>query len=119
MTKSFNTSYFSEIGRRLRDLILDSLRHGTDFLKIKQNWLGFSFTGNKGSGLGSIFADSLYTNLGRIFESFGQEKITQGSHLEKLCLVASRVGRDNISDFTTNLIPSICLNIPKDLHWKT
>ena len=74
------------------------------FPEIKQNWLGFSFTGNKGSGLGSIFADSLYTNLGRIFESFGQEKITQGSHLEKLCLVASRVGRDNISDFTTNLI---------------
>lgn len=30
--------------------------------------------------------------------------MTKGSHLEKLCLIRDGVGRDNISDFTNNLI---------------
>ena len=33
-----------------------------------------------------------------------KKRITIGSHLEKLCLIKNGVGRDNISDFTTNLI---------------
>ena len=32
------------------------------------------------------------------------EQITQSSHLEKLCLIKEGVGKDSISDFTTNLI---------------
>ncbi|MFH1672750.1 MAG: hypothetical protein ABIF87_04920 [Pseudomonadota bacterium] len=44
-----------------------------------------------------------------IFSNFGQEKITKGSHLEKLCLIRSGVGRDMISDFTTNLIKDYLL----------
>lgn len=60
--------------------------------------------GNKGSGLGIEFARALHSNLHVIFSNFGREKITEGSHLEKVCLVADGVGRDNISDFTTNLI---------------
>jgi hypothetical protein len=47
---------------------------------------------------------ALHTNLHKLFADFGKEKVTHGSHLEKLCLVGDRVGRDNISDFTTNLI---------------
>ena len=60
--------------------------------------------GNRGSGLGRDFAVALHDNLHRIFSDFGSEKVTKGSHLEKLCLIRDRVGRDNISDFTTNLI---------------
>jgi hypothetical protein len=74
------------------------------FPEIKQNWLGFSVSGNSGSGLGMRFARALHSNLGRLFADFGEEKITKGSHLEKVCLISSGVGRDNISDFTTNLI---------------
>lgn len=74
------------------------------FPEVKQNWFGFSRTGNRGSGLGPAFATALNENLARIFADFGDEKITKGSHLEKLCLIKDRVGRDNISDFTTNLI---------------
>jgi len=74
------------------------------FPEIEQNWLGFSVAGNHGRGLGPKFAQALHTNLGRLFASFGQEKITKGSHLEKLCLIRDGVGRDNISDFTNNLI---------------
>lgn len=74
------------------------------FSEIKQNWLGFSRVGNKGSGLGLKFAYALHENLGKVFSNFGREKITQGSHLEKLTLISEGVGRDNISDFTTNLV---------------
>ncbi|HAX24598.1 MAG TPA: hypothetical protein DCX80_06120 [Chloroflexi bacterium] len=79
------------------------------FREIKQNWLGFSRQGNSGSGLGITFARSLQRNLGTIFSSFGDERITRGSHLEKVCLVEDGVGRDNISDFTTNLIKEYLL----------
>jgi hypothetical protein len=82
----------------------DLLKAWYCFPEIKQNWLGFSVVGNSGSGLGIRFARALHANLGRIFGDFGKEKITSGSHLEKVCLFSSGVGRDNISDFTTNLI---------------
>ena len=41
---------------------------------------------------------------------FGEEKVTRGSHLEKLCLIREGVGRDNISDFTNNLIHEFLLD---------
>ena len=74
------------------------------FREVKQNWLGFCKTGNGGSGLGRDFANALNRNLHSIFSNFGSEEITRSSHLEKLCLVKDGVGKDNISDFTTNLI---------------
>lgn len=79
------------------------------FPEVKQNWLGFSRTGNKGHGLGMDFARSLHRSLDVIFTDFGSEKITRGSHIEKVCLIRSGIGRDNISDFTTNLIKDYLL----------
>lgn len=79
------------------------------FPEVKQNWLGYSLEGNSGSGLGIDFARALHQNLYSIFSDFGQEAITQSSHLEKLCLIKDGVGRDNISDFTTNLIKKYLL----------
>lgn len=80
------------------------------FPEVKQTWLGYSRVGNAGSGLGPKFANDLNRNLHTIFSNFGHETITKGSHLEKLCLVSSGVGRDNISDFTTNLIKHYLLD---------
>ena len=74
------------------------------FPEVKQNWLGFSLQGNGGTGLGKDFAHSLRANLRTLFASFGQETITQASHIEKVCLVRDGIGRDNISDFTANLV---------------
>jgi hypothetical protein len=80
------------------------------FQEVKQNWLGFSESGNKGSGLGRKFAIALHKNLAQMFSDFGNEHhVTKGSHLEKLCLIESGVGRDTISDFTTNLIKGYLL----------
>lgn len=92
----------------------DLLKAWYCFPEIKQNWLGFSVVGNSGSGLGINFARALHSNLGKVFADFGSEKITSGSHLEKICLITDGVGRDNISDFTTNLIINhLCLYTEK------
>jgi hypothetical protein len=79
------------------------------FQKVKQNWLGFTVLGNSGSGLGKDFARALHSSLGSILKGFGSESITKGAHLEKLALIKEGVGRDNISDFTTNLIKGYLL----------
>lgn len=79
------------------------------FKEVKQNWFGFTLLGNGGSGLGKGFAISLHESLGHVLGNFGSEKITSSSHLEKLALIKPGVGRDNISDFTTNLIKEFLL----------
>lgn len=80
------------------------------FKEVKQNWLGFAAFGNGGSALGDGFAASLRASLSSILDNFGEESITRGSHLEKLCLIKPGVGRDRISDFTTNLIKDYLLD---------
>ena len=72
------------------------------FSEVKQTWLGFSLEGNSGRGLGRDFAVNIHKGLQTIFKDFGKETITRSSHLEKLCLISPLVGRDKISDFTTN-----------------
>lgn len=84
------------------------------FSEVKQNWLGFCQTSNTGRGLGRDFANALNINLVSVLQDFGNEKITRGSHLEKLCLIKSGVGRDMISDFTTNLIKDYLLHFTED-----
>ena len=74
------------------------------FEEVKQNWFGFTLLGNGGHGLGTDFAHALHEALGNIVSDFGKETITEDSHLEKLCLIKPGVGKDSISDFTTNLI---------------
>jgi hypothetical protein len=80
------------------------------FKEVKQNWLGYTLFGNDGAGLGMDFAVALHEALGDILSNFGEETITHGSHLEKLCLIKPGVGKDNISDFATNLIKSYLLD---------
>lgn len=86
-------------GRELSKGILDAYYR---FPEIKQNWFGFTFIGNSGHGLGAGFAKALNNNFQEFFNDFGIG--TEARHLEKLTLIADRVGRDTISDFTTNLI---------------
>ncbi|MEI6042523.1 MAG: hypothetical protein WCQ00_03075 [bacterium] len=84
------------------------------FPEVKQNWFGFTNNGNGGRGLGNKFASALNGNLENIFRDFGKEVVTTSSHLEKLCLIKEGVGRDSISDFTTNLIKYYLLNYTQD-----
>ena len=80
------------------------------FPEVKQTYLGFCNDGNEGKGLGKDFAIALHAGLKDIFADFGNEKITKSTHIEKLCLIKPKVGRDNISDFVTNLIKEYLLN---------
>lgn len=88
------------------------------FHEVEQNWLGFSIGGNKGSGLGMDFAKALRENLHKMFKEFGEEEVTKGSHLEKLCLIKEGVGKDSISDFATNLIKDFLLQYTEDFTKK-
>ena len=72
------------------------------FSEVKQTWLGFSLSGNAGRGLGNDFARDLHAGLLTVFKDFGNEKVPKSPHMEKLCIISDLVGRDKISDFTTN-----------------
>jgi len=74
------------------------------FPEIKQNWLGLCKYGNKGKGLGPNFAKNIIRAFNGFFINFGDEEVTAESHIEKLTLINSGVGKDFISDFSTNLI---------------
>lgn len=76
------------------------------FPEVKQNWLGYSKIGNSGRGLNMKFGRAFSSSIHIVFDDLGKEIITQTSHLEKAGLFEIGVGKDNISDFTTNLIKS-------------
>jgi len=73
------------------------------FPEVKQNWFGYSKVGNSGSGLGRKFGEAMSSSMYIVFDDLGKEQITETSHLEKAALFSIGVGKDNISDFTTNL----------------
>lgn len=72
------------------------------FSEVKQTWLGFSKSGNAGRGMGDDFATGLYNGLTSTFKDFFKSTLTKSPHMEKLCLISPNIGRDKISDFTTN-----------------
>lgn len=87
----------------------DLLRAWYSFPEIKQTWLGFSRNGNMGRGPGLEFARSLSSSLNGVFRDFDKSNVAN-PHIEKFCLIKEGIGRDNISDFTTNLIHEFLLD---------
>jgi len=79
------------------------------FSEVKQNWLGYSQTGNSGAGLGMKFGQSMNKNICQVFSQLGHESVSDSSHLEKISLFSTGVGRDNVSDFTCNIIKNYLL----------
>lgn len=106
--------------RFLKDVTLSGgvskplIDHWFRFPEVRQNWLGFSRTSNRGHGLGKDFATALHKSFSTVFRDFGQEELTRASHLEKLCLIRGGVGRDMISDFTANLIKDYLARYSED-----
>jgi hypothetical protein len=84
------------------------------FPEVKQNWLGYSLTGNGGRGLGPDFAAAIHENFNTTFGDFGEEEVPDSPHFEKLTLFDDGVGRDNVSDFTTNLIKKYLLEYTQE-----
>ncbi len=79
------------------------------FSEVKQNWLGYSITGNGGSGLGDKFGKAMSSNMYIVYDDLNNETVTTSSHIEKVGLFQLGVGKDNISDFSCNLIKSYLL----------
>jgi len=88
------------------------------FSEIKQNWLGLCKWGNNGRGLGPKFARNLITAFNGFYSNFGNETISSSSHIEKLTLVGAGIGRDFISDFTTNIMFEFLLEYTQDFAIK-
>ena len=89
---------------------LSQIRSWYLFPEVRQNWFGYSKVGNGGSGLGEKFGRAMSSSMYIVFDDLGKERITQTSHLEKAGLFEIGVGKDNISDFTTNLTKEFLLN---------
>lgn len=87
------------------------------FPEIKQTWLGFSTKGNSGKGPGFDFAESLHASLSGPFQDFDNSTISH-PHIEKFCLIKEGIGRDNISDFVTNLIHGFLLDYTQTFSQK-
>lgn len=80
------------------------------FHEVKENWFGFSVDSNKGSGLAKDFANKLNLSINNIFRQFGSNKKSTTVHIEKFCLCQDKIGKDKISDFTTNIIKDYLLS---------
>ena len=70
------------------------------FSEVKNNWLGYSYSGNAGLALGWNYAQFLYNNIGF---SISTNKISDSPHIEKIMLLYKGSGKDKISDLTVNL----------------
>jgi hypothetical protein len=88
------------------------------FPEVKNLYMGFSETGNKGRGLGKKFAKALHRCFIGKLKDFGNETVTQCSHLEKLCIIEDGVGRDFVSDFSANLIKGYLLQFTENFARK-
>lgn len=99
------------------DLSTGSIKNWFYFSEIKENWFGYSIMGNSGRGLAGKFANSLKINLTTILKNFGEED-SVSSHIEKLTLVKDGVGKDQVSDLTTNLICGYLAKYTEDFSKK-
>lgn len=84
-----------------RKLSKGELKNLFTFNEVKENWLGYSLSGNCGSALGAQFAEFFAAHIPFVLET---HNITQSPHIEKAMLMYDRTGKDRLSDFTTNLI---------------
>ena len=88
------------------------------FPEIKQNWLGLSKYGNGGKGLGLNFAKAAIKSFNGFYRNFGEEVISDETHIEKLTIINKGVGKDFISDFTVNLIYEFLLDYTQEFTLK-
>ena len=88
------------------------------FHEVNNNWLGYCKFGNRGLGLGKRFANNLYINLRDKLSDYGDNKILEVPHIEKLGLIDEKIGSDNISDFVMNIIKHYFLEITEEFAHK-
>lgn len=88
------------------------------FKEVEQNWLGFSVGSNHGRGLGKTFSHAVRVGLSGPVNDFGNESVSQGSHVERMFLFADGVGKDGMSDFITNLCKKYLLEFTESFTLK-
>lgn len=110
--------FLHELSNRIENINDGTINAYFTFHEVKQNWLGFSKYGNNGKGLGKEFGKNLYKGLRTNFQDFNLKNINEDLHIEKLNLIDNFVGRDKISDLTTNFAKKYLLEYTSDFARK-
>ncbi|MBR0236205.1 MAG: hypothetical protein IJQ37_07100 [Clostridia bacterium] len=82
-------------------LSVGDIKNYYTFKEVKENWLGFSLSGNRGLALGKDFAKFFSEKIAFALDT---HNISSSPHVEKVMLLYDGTGKDKLSDFTTNLI---------------
>lgn len=97
--------YLKFLFSKCKDRVLSKAELKTWFMfnEVKENWLGYSRSGNEGCGLDIPFGRFFSSKINMVLDT---NNISKTIHFEKISLLDSKIGKDKISDFTTNLIKS-------------
>lgn len=99
--------YFHFLAEKAKKGLTDQeIKTWFSFNEVKQNWLGYSISGNQGLAFGMRFARFLSENISFSLSTHG---ISKSEHVEKVLLLYDGAGRDKISDLTVNLIKDFLL----------
>ena len=92
--------------------------HWFVFSEIKQNWFGYSIGDNKGKSGARKMGRALKKNLATLFDNYGIEELSNIVHLSELNIIEKGIGKDNISDFTVQMILEYLLNYTQEFTLK-
>lgn len=99
--------YFTFLADKAQDNLQENeIKAWFRFSEVKNNWLGYSLSGNGGLALGDSYAQFLYKNIGFAVST---NSISKSAHIEKIMLLYEGSGKDKISDLTVNLIKGYLL----------
>ena len=92
--------------------------HWFVFSEIKQNWFGYSIGDNKGKSGARKMGRALKKNLATLFDNYGIEELSNIVHLSELNIIEKGIGKDNISDFTVQMILEYLLDYTQEFTLK-
>lgn len=89
-------------------------KHWFVFSEIKQNWFGYSVGSNDGKSGSQKMGKALKKNLADLFNNYGLKELDNIVHLSELNILEKGIGKDNISDFTVQMILEFLLNFTQN-----
>ncbi len=99
--------YFIFLYKKAREILTEEeILYWFGFKETPQNWLGYSFYGNKGRGSGKLFATYIYKHIDFAMKP---QKIAKERHFEKIMLLEKGTGKDRISDMTVSILKKFFL----------
>lgn len=98
--------YLNFLYNESKNVSIDSgrFKHWFVFSEIKQNWFGYSEGNNYGKSGALKMGRALRKNLEVLFNNYDIDELKNVVHLSELNIIEKGIGKDNISDFTVQMI---------------